>query len=106
MLAQGLVFTVHNDLVLAKADTRQVARDWMVQNIPSGTNIVVEPIAPDQWAMDVGHPLFEKAGRDGLRQPLEQVAHVALLLPQRQARGDVGLLPGGQDRGLRAHDAA
>ncbi len=77
---QGLVFSVHNDLVLAKADTRQVARDWMVQNIPSGTNIVVEPIAPDQWAMDAGHPLFEKGGRDRLRQPLEQVAHVALLL--------------------------
>ena len=65
MLLQGLVFTVHNDLVLAKADTRQVARDWMVQNIPSGTNIVVEPIAPDQWAMDAGHPLFEDQGGTG-----------------------------------------
>ena len=36
VLLQGLVFSVHNDLVLAKADTRQVARDWMEQNIPSG----------------------------------------------------------------------
>ena len=65
VLPQGLVFTVHNDLVLAKADTRQVARDWMVQNIPSGSKIVVEPIAPDQWAMDVGHPLFEDQGGTG-----------------------------------------
>jgi hypothetical protein len=62
---QGLVFTVHNDLVLAKADTRQLARDWMVQNIPSGSKIVVEPIAPDQWAMDAGHPLFEDQGGTG-----------------------------------------
>jgi hypothetical protein len=62
---QGLVFTVHNDLVLAKADTRQLAREWMVRNIPSGSNIVVEPIAPDQWAMDVGHPIFESQGGTG-----------------------------------------
>jgi hypothetical protein len=62
---QGLVFTVHNDLVLVKADTRQLARDWMVRNIPSGSNIVVEPIAPDQWAMDAGHPLFESQGGTG-----------------------------------------
>ena len=33
---QGLVFTVHNDRVLAEADTRQLARDWMVANIPVG----------------------------------------------------------------------
>ena len=61
-LAQGLVFSVHNDVVLARDDTRQVARDWMVENIPAGTKIVVEPIAPDQWAADVGRPLFEYTG--------------------------------------------
>jgi hypothetical protein len=27
-----------------------------VDNIPEGSKIVVEPIAPDQWAMDVGRP--------------------------------------------------
>ncbi len=58
-LAQGLVFSVHNDRVLAQDDTRQIARDWMVQNIPGATKIVVEPIAPDQWAADIGRPLFE-----------------------------------------------
>jgi hypothetical protein len=42
-----------------------VARQWMVQNIPAGRKIVVEPIAPDQWAMDVGHPLFESQGGTG-----------------------------------------
>jgi hypothetical protein len=65
VLLQGLVFSVHNDLVMAKADTRMVARDWMVKNIPSGRKIVVEPIAPDQWAMDVGHPIFEAQGGTG-----------------------------------------
>jgi 4-amino-4-deoxy-L-arabinose transferase-like glycosyltransferase len=65
VVLQGLVFSVHNDLVLAKADTRMVARDWMKQHIPAGTNIVVEPVAPDQWAMDAGHPLFESDGGTG-----------------------------------------
>jgi hypothetical protein len=65
VLLQGLVFSVHNDLVLARADTRWVARQWMKQHIASGSKIVVEPIAPDQWAMDVGHPIFENAGGTG-----------------------------------------
>jgi hypothetical protein len=56
LCAQGLVFAVHNDLVLARDDTRAVARDWMVANLPEGTKVVIEPIAPDAWAMDVGHP--------------------------------------------------
>ena len=37
----------------------------MKQNIPSGTKIVVEPIAPDQWATDAGHPIFEDQGGTG-----------------------------------------
>jgi hypothetical protein len=56
LCAQGLVVSVHNDRVLARDDTRKLARDWMVDNIPEGSKIVVEPIAPDQWAMDVGRP--------------------------------------------------
>jgi len=62
---QGLVYSVHNDRVLAREDTRQSARDWMVAHIPAGTNIVVEPIAPDQWAADVGS--FNPATSSGNR---------------------------------------
>ncbi len=47
--AQGFVYVVHNDVVLARADTREDARKWMVENIPAGAKIVVEPIAPDAW---------------------------------------------------------
>jgi hypothetical protein len=56
LCAQGLVFSIHNDVVLARDDTRAVARAWMVENIPEGDRVVIEPIAPDQWAMDPGHP--------------------------------------------------
>lgn len=57
-LLQPLVFSVHNDVVLARDDTRMVARQWMQQHIAIGDKIVMEPIAPDQWAADVGRPLF------------------------------------------------
>jgi hypothetical protein len=56
LCAQGLVWSVHNDLVLSRDDTRQLTRDWMVANVPEGSKVVVEPIAPDQWAMDPGRP--------------------------------------------------
>jgi hypothetical protein len=56
LCVQGLVFSIHNDLVLARDDTRALARAWMVENIPEGQRVVIEPIAPDQWAMDPGRP--------------------------------------------------
>jgi hypothetical protein len=28
----------------------------MVENVPAGTKVVIEPIAPAQWAMDPGRP--------------------------------------------------
>jgi hypothetical protein len=56
LCVQGLVFSIHNDVVLARDDTRAQARAWMVDNIPEGDRVVIEPIAPDQWAMDTGRP--------------------------------------------------
>ena len=46
-------------------DTRLVARDWMEQNIPIGTKIVMEPIAPDQWAADVGQAAVRRSAGTG-----------------------------------------
>jgi hypothetical protein len=65
LCAQGLVFTIHNDVVLARADTRRLARDWLVAHVPAGTKVVVEPVFPDQWASDVGR--YNPATRSGAR---------------------------------------
>lgn len=52
VLAQGLVLVIHNNVVLTREDTRSEARDWMVENIPARTTIVVEPVVPREWYAD------------------------------------------------------
>jgi hypothetical protein len=49
LLGQGVLYSVHNDLVLSRADTRNVTRAWMVAHVPRGTPIVVEPVVLDSW---------------------------------------------------------
>jgi hypothetical protein len=55
LLGQSIVADIHNDAVLSRPDTRNIARAWMVHHIPAGAKIVIEPLVPDNWAMDVGH---------------------------------------------------
>jgi len=52
LCVQGLVFSIHNDVVLARPDTRRLARDWMVANVPIRSKVVVEPFVPAAWAAD------------------------------------------------------
>jgi hypothetical protein len=56
LCGQGVVYSLHSGMVLSREDTRNMTRAWMVDNIPEATKIVVEPIAPDLWAQDVGNP--------------------------------------------------
>lgn len=53
LLAQGLVYSIHSGKTLARADTRNLTRAWMVAHIPRGAKIVVEPVAFDEWAREV-----------------------------------------------------
>ncbi len=54
LVAQGVVYGVHSGLVLSRADTRNLARAWVVRNIPAGARIVVEPVVPNAWLNDTG----------------------------------------------------
>ncbi len=56
LCGQGFVYSLHSGLVTSREDTRNIARKWMVLNVPAGKKIVVEPVVPDQWAQDVGNP--------------------------------------------------
>ena len=56
LCGQGLVFSLHNGLVLSRPDTRNMTREWLVANVPPKTKIVVEPVVPDGWAQDIGNP--------------------------------------------------
>lgn len=49
LLAQGLLYSLHNDIVLARADTRNLTRSWMVAHVPRGTRIVLEPVVLGSW---------------------------------------------------------
>jgi hypothetical protein len=56
LCGQGLIASLHSGQVLSRDDTRNMARAWLVEHVPPKTKIVVEPVVPDGWAQDVGHP--------------------------------------------------
>ncbi len=57
VLAQGFVAAVHDDAVLSRPDTRNLARAWMVSHVPAGSKVVIEPDVADNWASDIGTSL-------------------------------------------------
>jgi len=63
LLAQGLAYSVHSGIVLARADTRALTRRWMLAHIPPGAAIVVEPVAPEDWVHE------QRAGTSTARNP-------------------------------------
>jgi Dolichyl-phosphate-mannose-protein mannosyltransferase len=54
LLSQGLLFSVHDDVVLARADTRNLTRAWMLAHVPRGARIVLEPVVLKSW-IEEGH---------------------------------------------------
>ncbi len=70
LLGQSLVAVIHNDAALSRADTRNLARAWMVAHVPAGSRVVIEPLVPDSWANDVGRSLSATyTGERWLRYP-------------------------------------
>ena len=49
MVVQGIAANVRVDSVLARTDTRELARDWLIENVPAGNGVVIEPFVPAGW---------------------------------------------------------
>jgi Dolichyl-phosphate-mannose-protein mannosyltransferase len=62
-LAQGTVYSVHAGVVLSRADTRNITREWMIAHVPAGSRIVAEPVSPDEWARFARTAAFAPPGR-------------------------------------------
>jgi 4-amino-4-deoxy-L-arabinose transferase-like glycosyltransferase len=69
LCGQGVVHSVHSDLVNSRPDTRNEARAYMVAHVAQGTHIVVEPVVPDAWASDIGHVLGTVNGARWIKYP-------------------------------------
>lgn len=64
LLAQGAAYSVHNDVVLTREDTRTATRDWMLENVPAGSQIVLEPAVPaKRWIREDGRRIWERSTR-------------------------------------------
>jgi len=47
--AQSILYVVHNDRVLSRPHTLNVARTWMLEHIPAGAGLITEPFHAGQW---------------------------------------------------------
>jgi hypothetical protein len=54
LLSQSVASVLHGDAVLSRPDTRNVTRAWLVNHVPAGAKIVIEPLVPDEFATDIG----------------------------------------------------
>jgi len=49
LCGQSAVHAIHDDVVLSRASTNSIARDWILRRVRPGSRIVVEPFAPGGW---------------------------------------------------------
>jgi 4-amino-4-deoxy-L-arabinose transferase-like glycosyltransferase len=49
LAAQGAVHSVHNDRVLSRPHTLNLARSWMLQHVPRDAKVITEPFFANSW---------------------------------------------------------
>ena len=102
LCGQGLVSSLHIGQVLSRDDTRNLARDWMVANVPGDRRRSSSSrSSPTRWAQDIGNP----SPLDRQRQPLGEVPDSSRWIARRRGQPVPGAGRHREHRGLRA-DAA
>jgi hypothetical protein len=87
LLAQPAIHSVHGSIVDSRTDTRTLARDWMLANIPRDTRLVQEPIVPREWLLAGGRPHGAPLWQRWLRTP-KLVRQLARQFPGAGRRSD------------------
>ena len=54
VLGQAVVYSIHSDRLLSRADTRAQVRTWMVDHLPPSTKVAYEPVIPDAYYRQPG----------------------------------------------------
>lgn len=49
LVAQGAVHSVHNDRVLSRPHTLNLARNWMLEHVPRDARVITEPFFANAW---------------------------------------------------------
>lgn len=71
LVGQGLVHSIHGDLVLRRTDTRQLAFDWVLDNVPHDERMMLESGVQGQWSTRVRNEgISERPGFTSLRKLL------------------------------------
>jgi hypothetical protein len=100
-MAQPVVTILHTGSVLEKADTRELARNYMLENLPSGTRLVVDAVAirpqydlpqlgippePDQPVFPIGFSAPPKDDDPVTQDPVRTTRFLEDLAPTRVDR--------------------
>ena len=102
-LAQPAVDVVRSDLVLTRTDTRAVALTWILDEVPAGDRIVVEPAVPGSYRRELRNGGLELYPVARPFQAYEQSLHAGLVEAYRDQGFCWVMVNGHQhDRGIAA----
>ncbi len=71
LVAQGLASSVRVSALLGQRDTRALSRAWMVERIPAGAGVVVEPFVPSAFLAADGPGSPERWRRYPVKRPFQ-----------------------------------